>query len=232
MSGRLVILRHKRWNVWNQDNVERVLRDERLESERLERERQRERRAEQDARYAALTGGGPQGVGGRLRLLEREESAPGNEEAERERREAELRHKRREGVAPWALGEGSVEKLRSKPWQFSARSEAASQDEVRRARDDRQKAALDPMASFTRRAAPKEGAGESRHGRQVNSPPSASEGDVLAALRKRRLNREAAERRRARELLSLASEEHSGNHSKSENYHEQFNPRRKHARIS
>jgi len=37
MSGRLVILPHKSWNVWNQDNREKVLRDERIQREEAEK---------------------------------------------------------------------------------------------------------------------------------------------------------------------------------------------------
>ena len=43
MSGRLVISKHKSYHVWNQDNVEKVMRDERLHKEKLEAEAQREK---------------------------------------------------------------------------------------------------------------------------------------------------------------------------------------------
>lgn len=225
MSGRLVILPHKRWNVWNQDNVEKVLRDERLERERLDRERVRERRAHQDASYSALTG--REGAAALPALAEPSDWAPKNEDAEREKKEAELLRMRREGVAPWALGEGVVEKLRRKPWQFSAPGEGGfPEDEVRRGRDDRRKASLDPMAAFSRGTAGG-GKSESEH-RQRRHPPGDGE-DVIGALRRKRLEREAVERKRARELL--ASVEEDGSPSV-EGYHEQFNRRRKHSRVA
>ena len=58
MSGRLTILPKKSYCPWNQDNVERVLRDERLERERLEKEakaniNQRRRKGEDDKSLTA-----------------------------------------------------------------------------------------------------------------------------------------------------------------------------------
>jgi hypothetical protein len=43
MSGRLIILPHKSWHVWNRDNVEKVKRDERLHKEEQERKAERQR---------------------------------------------------------------------------------------------------------------------------------------------------------------------------------------------
>jgi hypothetical protein len=54
MSGRLVILRHKSWNVWNQDNVEKVLRDERLHRETIEEESTNQRSSSQRKNWQSL----------------------------------------------------------------------------------------------------------------------------------------------------------------------------------
>lgn len=48
MSGRLVILRHKSWHVWNQDNIEKVLKDERENKEKIEKEQLQKRLNDQD----------------------------------------------------------------------------------------------------------------------------------------------------------------------------------------
>ena len=55
-SGRLIILPKKSWHVWNQDNREKVLRDERLHRE------EQEKQAEQQ-RYVG-SGAGREGKGG------------------------------------------------------------------------------------------------------------------------------------------------------------------------
>jgi hypothetical protein len=56
MSGRLVILRHKKWNVWNQDNVEKVLKDERLAREEEEEKLKNEKTRLQEKNFEVLTG--------------------------------------------------------------------------------------------------------------------------------------------------------------------------------
>jgi hypothetical protein len=42
MSGRLVILRHKSWNVWNQDNITKVRNDEQKHREQEEAKKLKE----------------------------------------------------------------------------------------------------------------------------------------------------------------------------------------------
>ena len=56
MSGRLIITTKKTYCPWNQQNVERVLRDERLERERIEKEAQLERDAAKARRRGELGG--------------------------------------------------------------------------------------------------------------------------------------------------------------------------------
>lgn len=53
-GGGLRILGHKRWHVWRRDNIERVLRDERLDAEAQEARRATERRREQEQRAQTL----------------------------------------------------------------------------------------------------------------------------------------------------------------------------------
>ena len=54
MSGRLVILRHKKWNVWNQDNQERVLKDERLHKEKEEKRDKEQKKLLQEQQRQSL----------------------------------------------------------------------------------------------------------------------------------------------------------------------------------
>ena len=54
MSGRLVILPHKSWNVWNQDNKEKVMRDQRLFNEELQRKADNEKRQSQEMNLQIL----------------------------------------------------------------------------------------------------------------------------------------------------------------------------------
>lgn len=56
MSGRLIILPKKTYCPWKPENVERVLRDERLERERIEKEEEEQRQQESKQRLATLKG--------------------------------------------------------------------------------------------------------------------------------------------------------------------------------
>jgi hypothetical protein len=56
MSGRLVISRHKSWHVWNQDNQEKVLKDERLAREQEQENQEKERKRTQEKNLEILNG--------------------------------------------------------------------------------------------------------------------------------------------------------------------------------
>lgn len=124
MSGRLVILPHKSWNVWNRDNREKVARDERIfqESEEAKSYSNKQLLQEQNLEF----------------LLSKENKTENNTELEPFRLfgdleqhhlvntgnpeyllEKELKEKlkkKRDGIEDWALGDGSYEKSRGKPW--------------------------------------------------------------------------------------------------------------------
>lgn len=186
MSGRLVILPHKSWHVWNQDNREKVKRDERLHREAQAAEELKQRKVFQQQQLDAMrrlseppssgpgeseqissehydstlnTRGGvksehspelelsedpisPQELGYGLslpilnaaddprgstsssivpfRLFEEAEMNASkdsfNEEYRREAAKKLMDQKRREGSAPWKLGDGSMEMAGVKPW--------------------------------------------------------------------------------------------------------------------
>eukprot|EP00961_Rhodomonas_salina_P288352 3896565-Rhodomonas_salina.1 len=52
--GKLNILKHKSWNVWNRDNIEKVLKDERLHREDEEKKRKRAEEGESEMRVRKL----------------------------------------------------------------------------------------------------------------------------------------------------------------------------------
>ncbi len=135
MSGRLVILPHKSWNVWNQDNREKVARDERLHREAEEAKAAKDKQLLQEQNLEILrdgevvikvenssteAGSSSSGHVEPFRLfedLEKQHYARlGNEDFLKEKAQKELLQKKRDGIADWALGEGSIENSKVKPW--------------------------------------------------------------------------------------------------------------------
>lgn len=211
MSGRLVILPHKKWNIWNQDNVEKVLKDERLNRysscsslnsytsqydslsvrEAQEATKARERSLHQESVYEKLTG--TSGEGTKPLRLDFDKAANfGNAEREREEKRENDKRRKREGVAPWELGADA----KTTPWYASSGDSERPLQEHKRRRDENHKHSLDPMA----RPAPK--ATESGPSR----PSSVCSIGALSVeeLRQRRLDRERRERRRATAVLASA----------------------------
>ena len=162
MSSRLVILRHKKWNVWNPENRERVLRDERLHKEAQEQTKVSERLHTQDKIYETLTKKNDVNNAGGVepfRLfadIEAREKKKGNDEYAKEKEEKRLAELKRENLAPWELGDGSLEKADVKPFWFSNDTQSkvvskgrllSGNDAVEaKNRDEIRKRDLDPMA--------------------------------------------------------------------------------------
>jgi hypothetical protein len=124
MSGRLVILPHKSWNVWNRDNREKVLRDERLHKEDENKKLDDVKRLQQEKNLEMLTSNISNNQNKEesdfkpFRLFEDIEKKnalklcnPGNIK-ENKKKESALNP----GTADWALGDGSIEKSKIKPW--------------------------------------------------------------------------------------------------------------------
>ena len=148
MSGRLVILPHKSWNVWNQDNREKVARDERLNREELEGKERKEKECVQERNLEQLLGfkrdsceiEDVNAVGATnndeqdqpFRLFgDLEEQERKNQEllaAKRLQEEKELLAKRRAGIAPWALGDGLAEMAgtNQQPWYLKKQSQPSN----------------------------------------------------------------------------------------------------------
>ncbi|CAM9472652.1 unnamed protein product [Chrysoparadoxa australica] len=135
MSGRLIILPHKTWHVWKKENIERVKKDERLAREAEEAEGEKQRAVDQERRLNELkhkegkrkrhpgdknrgkektkSEQGGWDVDGHVNFFAREEREQrhvgGNKDYAKEKKEKELKEAKFQGMAPWALGEGSTE---------------------------------------------------------------------------------------------------------------------------
>lgn len=167
MSGRLVILPHKSWNVWNQDNREKVLRDERKHREEEEAKVAKEKQLLQEQNLELLRSGAEvsrlatytaeEVVVAPFRLFEDLERKHfdqlGNAEYLKEKAAKELAQKKRDGVADWALGEGSYENSKTKPWYAtrdirSGDSPSSSTKNPALDREMRRKETADPMGAI------------------------------------------------------------------------------------
>jgi hypothetical protein len=158
MSGRLVILRHKSWNVWNQDNQEKVLRDERLHKEKLQtqelnqknllREQQREKLLETsnniNANYPTKSVNFFEEKNQRVPIKE-------NAEYRKEKNDKEQRKRKQEGIAAWSLSDGTD----ITPWYSKSSKPHTNQSytiEPKRKKDELMKHELDPMNKFIKSA--------------------------------------------------------------------------------
>ena len=234
MSGRLVILRHKSWNVWNKDNQEKVLRDERLHREKLEAIEQQQRSKLQEQTIEELrigqspssqdsTTGNVSSVAEAkvipFRLfedIERKSSASklGHQEFLKEEKEREQRKRRKEGLNDWALGEHSYEIARKAPWFEKPRSSTSDQmnTEKNPGRKDHTTAS-DPMKEFihTSKKTKKTDDLDMVDKTYFNSNRAEDQGrgqdtkdQLFQELRRKRLEREKQERKRTNMLLAQA----------------------------
>eukprot|EP01032_Pedospumella_encystans_P020211 gene20211-22965_t len=173
MSGRLVILPHKSWNVWNQDNREKVARDERLHREAEEAKAAKDKLLLQEQNLEVLrdgevvikiensskeAGSSSSGHVEPFRLFEDLEkqhyASLGNEDFLKEKAQKELLQKKRDGIADWALGEGSIENSKVKPWYEtlglgeSATTSSSKKVDPTGIRETTRKDKADPMGSI------------------------------------------------------------------------------------
>lgn len=113
MSGRLVILRHKSWNVWNGDNIEKVMKDERLHRENEEAKRKNIETKNQEYQLESLKkNADAEGLDNILpfRLFDEHEAAitsVGNAEYLKEKTLRDLKDQKDQGCAPVPLGDPS-----------------------------------------------------------------------------------------------------------------------------
>jgi hypothetical protein len=144
MSGRLIILPKKTYCPWKPENVERVLRDERLERQRIEEKEAEARELESRQRLAQLKGAGgadsssssqQQEQQGHVNLFEPQEQAAMEASLAKEIK------KEPKGIMPVRLDSVVVETNHDRPFYI--------RDSVAR-NDGKLKARMDPMKAFTK----------------------------------------------------------------------------------
>lgn len=164
MSGRLVILPHKSWNVWNRDNREKVARDERLFQEAQSALIAKEREILQEQQLELLTQSVSSAEEKKLipfRLFDDLEQKindnRNNEDYIKEKMKKENIEQKNNGTAPLALGESCLDKD-AQPWYAmkshlnTCPSKKNEKEEIKekRARDNNRKNQSDPMKSFVK----------------------------------------------------------------------------------
>lgn len=233
MSGRLVILHKKSYCPWKAENVERVLRDERLEAERLERENGIVAKHESELRSLARLRGQPptnEPVPQHVNLFQDEEEKNLKEVVGETEKKTFVA-----GIMPVALGQTEL-KTRGDKRPFYLRDA----EEVKKLSptETKRKYSLDPMRKFNKRhrerREPKKPESSSacsddddekrrrkkqrrRQGRDSSKKSGQSKKkDDMKELRRRRQEREANESIRASALLGNSNDDR--NHSNQKQY--------------
>ncbi|KAJ8289955.1 hypothetical protein GJAV_G00007130 [Gymnothorax javanicus] len=226
------ILPKKSWHVRNKDNIARVRRDEAQAAEEEREVRRRVERAEQEARtaylrrksQAARNGQGLEAVEEErleigkehLNLFPVEEAGEkrGNEDYLKEKRDEKERQERAIGLlvslgpapgteaTPWYLKDRVCKE--EKDERDKAKQEKGRTEEEKEKRDRRLKDSLDPMMDMKKALAIKDKHKSKKKEKREKGQKRSAESSI-ERLRAERLEREAAERRRAQALLDQRS---------------------------
>jgi hypothetical protein len=227
MSGRLIILPKKSYCPWKPENVERVLRDERLDQERRDKEQEQMRQEESRARMRAFKKDPEQQNEQQrhINLFEQEEQTV-NERA--------VKGIKASGLQVATFGQVT----RTNPFYLQISlplsSKIYSEDAGTSMKERKRKAAIDPMHTFVTESSctnvgsrrcdssdsePSTGARrQRRHEKKKRKSKESSTRSSMEELRQRRKDREEIEVRRA---ASLTRTEQDG---RSNRYQNQYNP--------
>jgi hypothetical protein len=252
-GGRLVILPKKSYCPWKPENVERVLRDERLAKERLSQESTRSERL-------AILRGGKESL---ATLPQQEHVNLFQQEEEESYRTGVLQGhgsgnvpQQTHAIVPVVLGQSEFE-ARGANRPFYLRT--AAEQKLLSPKEDQRKLSLDPMKDFVhhrqgplvdanlkqksnldslpdlphrKKRESKERRTNARrnddeHGRQSRTTSRRSkQHDSVETLRQRRLEREAIESKRAAAASMKRDDDGDWNDDRKRSYHNQYNPGR------
>ncbi|XP_012558983.1 leukocyte receptor cluster member 1 homolog isoform X1 [Hydra vulgaris] len=217
------ILPKKKWHVRNQDNRDRVRKDE--ENARLEKLREEERIAltEQEVRMRLLRGASKESSGEsssqHINLFAQEEIEGGlskrdNVEYLKEKKEEQEKYEKSIGFLTY-VGQSSLELQKDQPWYLEKKS---SKNLDRNLKDESRKSRLDPMniVKESKKILKK----DLDQSKNKKSPPRSTQN--IDQLRNERLKREKIERERANQLLAGKLEK--PNIETPQRYSSQFNP--------
>lgn len=244
------ILPKKSWHVRNKDNVARVRKDE---AQAAEEERQRMKRvelAEQEARTDYLRkktrlslpeASADQSAvveasheSGHINFFQDVEEGKGttrgNKEYEEEKRKEKERQEKALGILTY-LGQSAAEAQTSRPW-YQEVPASVQKEKAETAKDEKLKRLLDPMNEMEKYLHKKTGE-KKRHSDKKQQKKKDKGNDKgapkpsIERLRQERLKREAAEKARAKALLSgkqnqAAPEQEMDDRKR--RYNSQFNP--------
>lgn len=146
---------HKSWNVWNRDNREKVLKDEREHREKEDANALKNNKLLQEQNLDILRGDDAldkceSAAIVPFRLFDEIEknglSATTNDEYMKEKDTKDKRTKQQDGTAAWGLGEGSREMSKSKPW-YESMGSTTDRNQLSE-REMQRKINADPMSCF------------------------------------------------------------------------------------